>query len=75
MNVPSRHAGHRHHAHSVSLGSLNAAHRVTRRKSLGSNHLMAAVQHIDEASLEALVAGDGKASSRGDVTSPVRIRL
>ncbi|KAL8718131.1 MAG: hypothetical protein Q9225_004706 [Loekoesia sp. 1 TL-2023] len=35
-NLPIRHQSSRHHSHSVSLGTLNANHRVTRRKSMTS---------------------------------------
>jgi hypothetical protein len=77
--VPGRHASsgngssnhHRQHAHSVSLGALHhhghGANRVTRRKSLTANHLAAAVQHIDDASLEALVSPESRLARRADV--------
>lgn len=61
MNVPIRNSGPRSHSHSVSLGTLNSHHRVTRRKSMTSNNLTAmaaAVQGLDEASWEALVSPD-----------------
>ncbi|KAL8765185.1 MAG: hypothetical protein Q9203_006706 [Teloschistes exilis] len=35
-NLPIRHQASRHHSHSVSLGTLNQTHRVTRRKSMTS---------------------------------------
>ncbi|KAL8704211.1 MAG: hypothetical protein Q9201_002629 [Fulgogasparrea decipioides] len=35
-NLPIRHQSARHHSHSVSLGTLNPSHRVTRRKSMTS---------------------------------------
>lgn len=35
-NLPIRHHALRHHSHSVSLGSVNPSHRVTRRKSMTS---------------------------------------
>ena len=35
--MPIRHTTSRHHSHSVSLGTLNSAHRVTRRKSMTSS--------------------------------------
>lgn len=57
MNVPHRQTG-RNHSHSISLGTLNPTHRVTRRKSMSSNNFLsvtAAVQSIDDATLEALV--------------------
>lgn len=66
MNVPGRHAGARSHTHSMSLGALNPAHRVTRRKSMTSNNfaaMAAAVQGIDEASLEAMVSPGNKVFS------------
>ena len=58
MNVPHRQTG-RNHAHSLSMGTLNPTHRVTRRKSMSANNFLsvaAAVQSIDDASLEALVS-------------------
>ena len=36
-NLPTRHATTRHHSHSVSLGAVNASHRITRRKSLNAS--------------------------------------
>ena len=62
MNVPIRNSGPRSHSHSISLGTLNSHHRVTRRKSMTSNNLAAmaaAVQGLDQASWEALVSSDG----------------
>ncbi|KAG8534201.1 uncharacterized protein KY384_001045 [Bacidia gigantensis] len=35
--APNRNSGSRHHAHSVSLGSINTSNRVTRRRSNASN--------------------------------------
>ena len=35
-NFPIRHQASRHHSHSVSLGTVNPTHRVTRRKSMTS---------------------------------------
>ena len=59
VNVPHRQSGSRHHSQSLSLGTLNSTHRVTRRKSITANNLSsvaAAMQNIDGASLEALVS-------------------
>jgi hypothetical protein len=59
MNVPGRYSGSRNHSHSLSLGTLNTNHRVTRRKSMTANNLAsvaAVIQGIDDASLEALVS-------------------
>lgn len=70
LNVPSRHSsgsgGHRQHAHSISLGSLHPsnANRVTRRKSLTANSLSAAMLHINDASLEALVSPESQVARR-----------
>ena len=64
MNVPGRQNGSRAHTHSLSLGTMNSSHRITRRKSMTSNNLAAvaaAVKGMDEASLEALVSPGGKA--------------
>ncbi|KAL8768806.1 MAG: hypothetical protein Q9209_005095 [Squamulea sp. 1 TL-2023] len=41
-NFPIRHQTSRHHSHSVSLGTLNPTHRVTRRKSMTSTGANAA---------------------------------
>ncbi|MCJ1416999.1 hypothetical protein MMC32_003338 [Xylographa parallela] len=65
-SVPTRHATARNHSHSVSLGTFNATHRVTRRKSMTSNAanniaaVAAAINGFDEASLGALVSSDGR---------------
>ena len=37
LNTPIRNSNSRHHSYSGSLGSLNATHRVTRRKSINSS--------------------------------------
>ena len=53
LSVPNRHSTSRNHSHSVSLGTLNPTHRVTRRKSITSNTtnhitaMAAAVQSMD----------------------------
>ncbi|KAL8669369.1 MAG: hypothetical protein Q9168_006030 [Polycauliona sp. 1 TL-2023] len=41
-NLPIRHQTSRHHSHTVSLGTLNPTHRVTRRKSMTSTSANAA---------------------------------
>ncbi|KAL8814328.1 MAG: hypothetical protein Q9223_006441 [Gallowayella weberi] len=41
-NLPIRHQTSRQHSHSVSLGTLNSTHRVTRRKSMTSTGANAA---------------------------------
>ena len=88
LSVPGRHASNngssssggasaRHHAHSVSLGTLNTSHRVTRRKSMTSNGLLsiaAAVQGIDSAALDALVAGGNLEVPVGGVNTTTRHR-
>ncbi|MCJ1284125.1 hypothetical protein MMC26_003456 [Xylographa opegraphella] len=67
-SVPARHATARNHSHSVSLGTFNATHRVTRRKSMTSNAanniaaVAAAISGYDGASLGALVSSDGRPS-------------
>ena len=58
MNVPHR-QNNRNHSHSLSLGTINPTHRVTRRKSMSSNtfhSVAAAIQSIDDESLEALAS-------------------
>jgi hypothetical protein len=53
-NLPIRHTAARHHSHSVSLGSVNPSHRVTRRKSMTSSMvnnvaaIVAAIKGADE---------------------------
>ena len=53
-NLPIRHTTARHHSHSVSLGSVNPSHRVTRRKSMTSSTannvaaIVAAIKVVDE---------------------------
>lgn len=53
-NLPIRHTAARHHSHSVSLGSVNPSHRVTRRKSMTSSMvnnvaaIVAAIKVADE---------------------------
>ena len=62
---PGRHGGARGHAHSVSLGNWNTAHRVTRRKSMTSNNFSAlAAKGLDGAFLDALAASDRKPPGR-----------
>ena len=54
----ARHAPGRTHSHSVSLGTWNSSHRVTRRKSMTSNNFaaLAARGGLDGAFLDALAA-------------------
>ena len=53
-NMPIRHSSSRHHSHSVSLGTMNSSHRITRRKSMNSTNtnnstaIAAALQEIGE---------------------------
>ena len=60
LNVPSRHMASRNHSHSVSLGTLNQTHRVTRRKSITSSTvnnmaaMAAAVQSMGGVTLSGL---------------------
>ncbi|KAL8971709.1 MAG: hypothetical protein Q9183_000920 [Haloplaca sp. 2 TL-2023] len=51
-NLPVRHQASRNHSHSVSLGTLNPAHRVTRRKSMTSTG-------ANTAAIAAALAGTG----------------
>lgn len=57
LAVPGRHAASRNHSHSVSLGTLNPTHRVTRRKSVSSTAannmavMAAAVQGMNDTTL------------------------
>ena len=39
LSTPSRGSNVRHHSHSVSLGSINSNHRVTRRKSTNASNI------------------------------------
>ena len=62
-NLPIRHHTLRHHSHSVSLGSVNSSHRVTRRKSMTST----AVNNV--AAIAAALGGAEEPSVRGPVES------
>ena len=39
LSTPSRGSASRHHSHSLSLGSINSTHRVTRRKSTNASSI------------------------------------
>ena len=65
LNVPSRHSTSRNHSHSVSLGTFNPTHRVTRRKSMTSNAanlstVVAVIKGIDETSFGTFVSSEGR---------------
>ena len=65
LNVPSRHSTSRTHSHSVSLGTFNPTHRVTRRKSMTSNAanlsaVAAVIEGIDETSFGTFVSSEGR---------------
>lgn len=62
-NLPIRHHTLRHHSHSVSLGSVNPSHRVTRRKSMTST----AANNV--AAIAAALGGAEEPSVRGPVES------
>ena len=57
LNVPNRHATSRQHSHSVSLGTFNSTHRVTRRKSMTSGAnlavMAAVIKDMDNTDLSA----------------------
>lgn len=69
MSVPARSGASRNHSHSISLGALNSSHRVARRKSMSINKdlsgTVAAVQGLDDAALEALIASTPDGHSAG----------
>ncbi|KAL9004358.1 MAG: hypothetical protein Q9188_002830 [Gyalolechia gomerana] len=56
-NLPIRHQSSRHHSHSVSLGTLNTTHRVTRRKSMTSTG-------ANTAAIAAALNGSGQPASQ-----------
>src|SRR5947207_186472 len=60
-SLPVRQQQSRHHSHSVSLGSINPHHRVTRRKSMSST----------SANNVAAMAAAVKEAGDGSLTSPV----
>ena len=80
--TPMRHPASRHHSHSVSLGTYNPDHRVTRRKSIttsavNANAIRAAIDGHDEAAPRAShrrsLNSRGNLSSRGyDMASELR---
>ena len=65
-NLPIRHHTLRHHSHSVSLGSVNPSHRVTRRKSMTST----AVNNV--AAIAAALGGAEEPLARGPTESSRR---
>lgn len=65
-NIPIRHHTLRHHSHSVSLGSVNPSHRVTRRKSMTST----AVNNV--AAIAAALSGAEEPLARGPLESSRR---
>lgn len=62
-NIPIRHHALRHHSHSVSLGSVNPSHRVTRRKSMTST----AVNNV--AAIAAALTGTEEPLAKGPLES------
>ena len=56
-SIPTRHSTSRHHSHSVSLGTVNLTHRVTRRKSMNASVVNSA------AAIAAALQDDGHKSS------------
>ncbi|KAL8714183.1 MAG: hypothetical protein Q9220_001912 [cf. Caloplaca sp. 1 TL-2023] len=58
-NLPMRQQSSRHHSHSVSLGTLNPTHRVTRRKSMTSTN-------ANTAAIAAALSGTGQLGSQSN---------
>ena len=56
-SIPTRQSTSRHHSHSVSLGTVNLTHRVTRRKSMNASAVNSA------AAIAAALQDDGHKSS------------
>ncbi len=77
-NLPIRHTAARHHSHSVSVGSVNPSHRVTRRKSMTSSTannvaaIVAAIKVADEGPVSgAMPSGRRSFTMRGGGTRGV----
>jgi hypothetical protein len=75
LTAPTRHSTSRNHSHSVSLGTFNPTHRVTRRKSMTSNAanlsaVAAVIKGMDESSYEALPSFDGRTPIARSLTRP-----
>ncbi|KAI9669242.1 MAG: hypothetical protein M1829_005119 [Trizodia sp. TS-e1964] len=72
--MPARQSSSRHHSHSISLGSINSSHRVSRRKSMSSSAasniaaMAAAVKEMGETPFAMPVIPDHRAaaSSKGN---------